>query len=52
MTSNSLAENEQHSLTDFEDRFWIACLGYFLDANMCGFQYICRILWSPSDTKL
>ena len=30
MTSNSLTEmEEQYSLKDFEDQFWIARLGYF-----------------------
>ena len=56
MTYNSLILNREwrtrYSLTNFEDRFWIACLSYFLDPNMCGFQYICGVLWSPSDTKL
>ena len=37
MTSNSLT---RYSLTHFEDHFWIA------DPNMCGSQYIWRILWS------
>ena len=39
----------RYSLTNFEDQFWIECLGYFLDPNMCGFQYIWRVLWSPFD---
>ena len=37
----------RYSVTDFEDHFWIACLSYFLDPNMCGFQYICRVLSDP-----
>ena len=36
----------RYSLTHFEDHFWITCLGYFLDPYMCGFQYICRDMWS------
>ena len=36
----------RYSLTHFEDHFWIACLSYFLDPNMCGFQFIWRVLWS------
>ena len=28
----------RYSLAHFEDHFWIACLSYFLDPNMCGFQ--------------
>ena len=35
-------------LTNFEDHFWIACVSYFLDPNMCGFQNICRVLWSQT----
>ena len=48
MTSNSLAENEEQDMPSqhFEDHFWIACLIYFLDPNMCGFQFIWRVLWS------
>ena len=48
MTSNSLTENEEHDihLHIVKNIFWIVCLGYFLDPNMCGFQYICRVLWS------
>ena len=36
------------SLTNSEDHFWIACVSYFLDPNMCGFQNICRVLWSQT----
>ena len=32
--------------TNFEDQFWIECLGYFLYLNMCSFQYIWRVFWS------
>ena len=48
MTSNPLTENEEHDISSqyFEDHFWIACLSYFLDPYMCGFQYICKVLWS------
>ena len=42
----------RYSLTNFEDHFWIACLSYFLDPNMCGFLYIWRVIWSHSATKL
>ena len=54
MTSNSLTVNEKHGIAsqNFEGHFWIECLGYFLDPNMCGFQYIWRVLWSPSNAKL
>ena len=42
MTSNSLTENEEQDIPSqiFEDHFWIACLSYFLDPNMCDFQFI------------
>ena len=33
----------QYYLTQFEDHFWIACLSYFLDPNMCGFDHV----WGP-----
>ena len=36
----------RYSLTHFEDHFWIACLSYFLDPNMYGFQFIWRVLLS------
>ena len=39
MTSKSFKENEEHDIPwqIFEDLFWIAWLGYFLDPNTCGF---------------
>ena len=48
MTSNSLTENEYHDTPShiFEDHYWFAYLGYFLDLNMFSFKYICMILWS------
>ena len=48
MTSNSLIENEEQDILShvLKTIFWIAWLGYFLDPNMCGFQFICSILWS------
>ena len=51
MTSNSLTENEEHDIPSqiLKTIFWIARLSYFLNPNMCGFQYIWRVLWSPSD---
>ena len=47
MTFNSLTENEKHdipvhilmTISDGVPRL-------FLDPNMCGFLYICRVLWS------
>ena len=42
--------------TIYTHKFWRALLDWmpqlFLDPNMCGFQYICRVLWSLSDAKL
>ena len=53
MTSNSLAENEEHDVPSQILRLFLDCMPQlFLDRNMYGFQYICRVLWSPSDTKL
>ena len=47
MTSNSLTENEEH---DIRSHILKTIFGlhasYFLDPNVCGFQYICRVLWS------
>ena len=47
MTFNSLTENGEHDIPShiLKTIFWIACLGYFLDSNMSGFQFICRVLW-------
>ena len=54
MTSNSLTENEEHGipLQILKTIFGLHATVYFLDPNMCGFLYIWRIFWSPSDTKL
>ena len=43
MTSNS--ENEEHDIPShiLKTLFGLHASGYFLDPNMCGFQYI---LWS------
>ena len=48
MTSNSLTENEEQDIPShiLKTIFWIACLSYSLDQNMCGFQFIWRVLWS------
>ena len=52
MTSNSLTENEEH---DIPSQILKTIFGlhdsFILEPNMCGFQYICRILWPPSNTK-
>ena len=46
ISSNSLTENEEHDIPSqfLKTIFCIACLSYFLDPNMCGFQSICRVL--------
>ena len=49
MRSNCLTEKRTKNtvfLTHFEDHFWIDASVIFLDSYMCGFQYICRVLWS------
>ena len=53
MTSNSLTENEEHDISSqiLKTIFGLHA-SVILDPNMWGFQYICRVLWSPSDTKL
>ena len=47
MRSYSLAENEER---DIPSHILKTILDYmpqlFLDPNTCGFQYICRVLWS------
>ena len=53
MTSNSLTENEEHDIpSQIVKTIFGLHASDFLDPNMCGFQYICRVLWSPSDAKL
>ena len=54
MTSNSLTENEEHGIPSqiLKTIFGLHALVIFLDPNMCGFQYICRVICSPSDAKL
>ena len=47
MPSNSLTENEEHDIPShiLKTIFGLHASG-ILDPNMCGFQYICRVLWS------
>ena len=53
MTSNSLTENEEHDIpTQILKTIFGLHASVILDPNMCGIQYICRALWSPSDTKI
>ena len=55
MTSNSLTENEEHGIPSqiLKTIFGLhASFIFQLDPNMCGFLYIWRVFWSPSDTKL
>ena len=53
MTSNSLTEKEEHGIpSQILKNIFGLHVSVILDPNMCGFQYICKVLWSPSDTKL
>ena len=47
---NSLTENEEHDILShiLKTILGFACLSYFLDPNMCDFQFICRVLWSQN----
>ena len=47
ITSNSLTANEKHDIPSqiIVKFFWIACLSYFLDPNICGFQHICMVCY-------
>ena len=48
MTSNSLTENEEQDIPSpiLKTIFGMHASVIFLDPNMCGFQYIWRVLWS------
>ena len=50
MTSNSLTENEEHDIPSqiLKTIFGLHASVIFLDRNMCGFQYICRVLWTQT----
>ena len=52
MTSNSLTENEEHGIPSQILKSVFGLHASVLDHNMVGFQFICRVLWSPSDTKI
>ena len=54
MTSNSLTENEVHGSPSqiLKTIFGLNASVIFLDPNMCGFQYIFRVLWPLSDAEL
>ena len=53
MTSNSLTENEEHDiLSQILKIIFGLHASVILDPNMCGFQYTCRVMWSPTQTKL
>ena len=48
MTSNSLTENEEHDIpSHFLKTIFGLHASVILDPNMCGFQYIWRVFWSP-----
>ena len=46
MTSNSLIENEEHDIPShiLKTIFGSLASVIFLHPNVCGFQYICRVL--------
>ena len=50
MTSNSLTENEEHDIPSYilKTIFGLHATVIFLDPNMCGFQFICKALWSQT----
>ena len=50
MTSNSLTENEDHDISPqiLKTIFGLYASVIFLDPNICGFQYIWRVLWSQN----
>ena len=53
MTSNSLAANEEHSIPSQTLKTISGFnVSVILGPNMCGFQYIWMMPWSPSDAKL
>ena len=53
MTFNSLTENEEHGIpSQILKTIFGLHASVILDPNVCGFQYIWWVLWSPSDTKL
>ena len=49
MTFNSLTENEEHGISSqiLKTIFGLHASVIFLDPNICGFQYICRVIWPP-----
>ena len=53
MTSNSLTENEEHNIPS---QILKTIIGFhasnIFDPNMCGFQYICIVLWSQTPPNL
>ena len=50
MTSNSLAENEEHDIPSqiLKTIFGLHATVIFLDSNMWGFKHICRYFWSQT----
>ena len=53
MTSNSLTANDENDIPLQILKIILDCMPQlFLDPNLCRFQYICRVIWPPSDTKL
>ena len=53
MTYNSLTKNEEHNIPpQMLKTIFGLYASLFFDPNMCGFQYICRVLWSQPPPKL
>ena len=53
MTYNSLTENEEHNiLLQILKTIFALHASVILDPNMCGFQYICRVIWFQTPPKL
>ena len=50
MTSNSLTENKEQDIPSqiLKTIFGLHASVIFLDPNMCGYQHICRVLWSQT----
>ena len=47
MKSNSLTQNEEHDIPSQILKSILDCMAQLsLDPNMCGFWYICMLLWS------
>ena len=49
MTSNSLTQNEEHDIpSQILQTIFGLHTSVILDPNICGFQVMCRVLWSQT----